>query len=386
MKRKEYEAKLAKWEAEGYQVSELRERRFPVKSHKGGWLATAGVVIVVVAVVVVWQAWPAPTPVTTPTPVPAPVPTQTTLPSTGDYLVINAISPTNGSKLNAGQTIKVAAEVSYSLTSLSGAKILLLHSYEGTKFRSFADHVVKEGSGDVTVTGEFQAPDLSGITILAFLQGTSQPSDNPIVEIIAATYVIIGESTPAPASAPVINLVLSKPEVDGLEVTINGVVTSEGAEVKRLHWDWGDGRSRDIWFPTTHTYDRYENYTITVTAYAGEQKVSKNATVTIEPITWQKTFDGLGRATAYSVQQTSDGGYIVAGSTSTDSTGKSDFYLLKTDAKGNERWSQTFGGSEKDNAFAVQETFDDGYIIAGYARSYGTGLYLVKTDKNGNLK
>jgi len=102
---------------------------------------------------------------------------------------------------------------------------------------------------------------------------------------------------------------------------------------------------------------------------------------------WNKTFGGASTDMAYSVQQTSDGGYILAGRTFSFGAGNSDFWLVKTDPNGNQQWSQTFGGSRDDTARSVQQTSDGGYILAGATLSYGAGNYdfwLVKTDSNGN--
>ena len=88
----------------------------------------------------------------------------------------------------------------------------------------------------------------------------------------------------------------------------------------------------------------------------------------------------------WSVQQTADGGYVIAGYTYSYGAGKRDAYLVKTDGKGNEEWHRTFGGEVGDTAWSVQQTADGGYIIAGYTDSYGEGgdAYLVKTDEEGN--
>jgi hypothetical protein len=103
---------------------------------------------------------------------------------------------------------------------------------------------------------------------------------------------------------------------------------------------------------------------------------------------WSKTFFGYMGAEGNSVQQTTDGGYIIAGFTgSTEVPFTVDFYLLKTDASGNELWHKTFGGAENDFAYSVQQTKDGGYIIAGIYEVIGyaiTDVYLVKTDANGN--
>ncbi len=102
---------------------------------------------------------------------------------------------------------------------------------------------------------------------------------------------------------------------------------------------------------------------------------------------WEKTFGGSGWDNAYSVEQTTDGGYIMAGTTDSYGAGWEDVYLIKADASGNEEWEKTFGGSSWDNAYSVEQTTDGGYIMAGNTGSYGAGsydVYLIKTDASGN--
>jgi hypothetical protein len=105
-------------------------------------------------------------------------------------------------------------------------------------------------------------------------------------------------------------------------------------------------------------------------------------------IIWAKTYGGTSYDEAYSVQQTSDGGYILAGETRSFGAGDYDIFLIKTDANGNIIWAKTYGGTSYDYAYSVQQTSDGGYIMAGETNSFGAGFYdafLVKTDANGNI-
>jgi hypothetical protein len=103
---------------------------------------------------------------------------------------------------------------------------------------------------------------------------------------------------------------------------------------------------------------------------------------------WSKTFGGVDDEWPYwSVQQTADGGYILAGGTESYGAGSMDVWLIKTDSSGNKVWDKTFGGTEDDGALSIQQTSGGGYVIAGYTESYGAGaedIWLIKTDSSGN--
>jgi hypothetical protein len=105
-------------------------------------------------------------------------------------------------------------------------------------------------------------------------------------------------------------------------------------------------------------------------------------------ILWSYSYGGDGDETLYDMQPTPDGGYILAGSTTSSGAGGLDFYIVKTDAAGNRIWSHNYGGSSNDEAYKVKTTFDGGYVVAGYTQSFGNGMmnsYVIHTDDTGSL-
>jgi len=114
---------------------------------------------------------------------------------------------------------------------------------------------------------------------------------------------------------------------------------------------------------------------------------SNEATIHITVKNWYKTYGGTNDEYGNSVIQTSDGGYLLGGTTSSFGNGSIDFYLVKTDATGTEEWSNTFGGASSDISHSLIQTSDGGYLLGGRTNSFGNGnydMYLVKTDVNGS--
>lgn len=104
-------------------------------------------------------------------------------------------------------------------------------------------------------------------------------------------------------------------------------------------------------------------------------------------LVWEKTYGGSDWDFGASVKQTSDGGFIIGGSTYSYGAGDEDYYLIKTNAAGDTLWTKTYGGINEDEATAAIPTSDGGYVITGCSKSQGDpngDFYTIKTDANGD--
>jgi hypothetical protein len=122
---------------------------------------------------------------------------------------------------------------------------------------------------------------------------------------------------------------------------------------------------------------------------AGDEDVYVVKLDTNGNLQWTKTIGGPKRDWGSSLIQTSDGGYAIAGSTFSFGAGQLDVYVVKLDASGNLQWTKTIGGNDWDAGISLIQTSDGGYAIAGHTKSFGAGgedVYVVKLDANGNLQ
>ncbi|MCX6166012.1 MAG: T9SS type A sorting domain-containing protein, partial [Ignavibacteriae bacterium] len=102
---------------------------------------------------------------------------------------------------------------------------------------------------------------------------------------------------------------------------------------------------------------------------------------------FQCAIGGTSIERAFSIIKTTDGGYAIAGTTGSYGTGSSDMYIVKLNSSGMLQWSKTVGGDTTDNAYSIIQTTDGGYAIAGYTNSFGAGsndMYIVKFDEGWN--
>ncbi len=124
-------------------------------------------------------------------------------------------------------------------------------------------------------------------------------------------------------------------------------------------------------------------------------------------IEWQNTIGGSGPDELYSIRQTTDGGYILAGWSSSNISGDKtenswnnsyDYWLVKTDASGVILWQNTIGGNVEEQLRSIHQTSDGGFILGGYSDSNISGdktencfqgsydYWIVKTDASGNIQ
>ncbi|MCZ2267437.1 MAG: T9SS type A sorting domain-containing protein [Ignavibacteriales bacterium] len=150
-----------------------------------------------------------------------------------------------------------------------------------------------------------------------------------------------------------------------------------------------DGAGQDAGYSVQQTSDGGYIAVGFTTQLTGED-VFLIKTDSLGELIWNKSFDksgsGISRDVGLCVQQTNDDGYIITGSTMMNWPNQ-DIWLIKTDSGGNIEWDKVFGGDSTDYGSYVLETPDSGYLLIGTTYSYGAGgsdVWLIKTDKNGN--
>ncbi|EHQ27075.1 autotransporter outer membrane beta-barrel domain-containing protein [Mucilaginibacter paludis] len=150
----------------------------------------------------------------------------------------------------------------------------------------------------------------------------------------------------------------------------------------------GNTASSDGIFSVNHGSFTYDYYVVKIT--------------TVGDIQWQKVYGSSGNDDAKSVKQTADGGYIVAGDIEvndgdvTGGHGGEEYWILKLDNNGNITWKKCYGGSGNEIAYAIQQTTDNGYVIAGTSQNSTDGdvtvshgsydFWIVKTDNPGVIQ
>jgi hypothetical protein len=159
-----------------------------------------------------------------------------------------------------------------------------------------------------------------------------------------------------------------------------------------------DAKGDEVWSRTYGEKDYWDELKSIVLAKDGTYVVAGGYSsffwiAKIDPdgnMMWSKKIGGTGFGSPYSIVQTIDGGFAIAGMTESFGAGKKDILLVKTDSDGNVQWNMTYGGTKDDwvyNGDCLVQTTDKGYAIAGFTNSFGAGnddFWLVKTDSIGN--
>jgi len=108
-------------------------------------------------------------------------------------------------------------------------------------------------------------------------------------------------------------------------------------------------------------------------------------TLYTQEITFERTYGGTDRDWAFTAQTTSDNGYIIVGSTNSFGVGNYDIYLVKTDSLGDTIWTKTYGSINDEYGSDIKTTTDGGYIISGSTYQSGNDdIYLIKTNSDGD--
>jgi len=128
------------------------------------------------------------------------------------------------------------------------------------------------------------------------------------------------------------------------------------------------------------------------------------STLSAQPsIEWQKCYGGTNSEEAHSIQQTSDGGYIVASVTNTNNNGDvtgyhgggGDYWIVKLNSDGSIQWQKSLGGTGLDNSYCIRQTANGGYIVAGQSNSndgdvsgnHGSNdCWVVKLTSTGSIQ
>jgi hypothetical protein len=103
---------------------------------------------------------------------------------------------------------------------------------------------------------------------------------------------------------------------------------------------------------------------------------------------WTKTIGGTGDDWGHSIIETEDKGLAISGETTSFGVGNNDVYIIRLDSVGNLKWTKTIGGKYDDQGYSIKETSDKGFAIAGVTNSFGAGgydVYIIKIDSTGNL-
>lgn len=264
----------------------------------------------------------------------------------------------------------------------AGAQITFERTYGGSDYEE-GQSVAQTEDGGYVIVGYTQSygqgerdfylvrTDHYGDTLWTRTYGGSEYDEASAVALTEdGGYIIVGYTTSF--------------GVNGREVYLVKTDASGDTLWTRLKGGWADDQGRSV----IKTSDGgYVIAGFTDSYGAGQTDVYLVKTDNLGHTVWERTYGGASDDYGRSVLQTSDGGYVIGGSTGSYGAGSFDFYLVKTNAGGDTLWTRTYGGLDGDWGSSVALTEDGGYLVTGQTFSFGAGnndMYLVKTDGLGD--
>jgi hypothetical protein len=254
-------------------------------------------------------------------------------------------------------------------------------SYQSDQFQStvylIGHAVVQTGDGGYIITGTVGLEGLSGRTYLL----KTDASGDKVWDLVLSRK--IGSAVYQTADTGYVVAFVGSGNTHGE----GGIAKISSAGV--LQWEWffnGSARSLAV------ASDGHYVITGGVTDNAGDIYLAKISSESEreDRLLWEKTFGSPGGDEAYALQETADGGFVIAGRGShTGNDAGFNVYLAKTDGGGDLQWQKTFGGPGLDAGYSVRQTSDFGFVVVGDTTSFGAGgsdIYLIRTDANGKLQ
>jgi hypothetical protein len=286
-----------------------------------------------------------------------------------------------GGTILAGETgSSGAGSVDMFIVNLDASGNIIWSKTFGTSAVDRAYHAEQTANGGFIVTGKSNSYmvalrlDANGNITWSRRYGATHTGNvgHKIRETSDGNFVLVGETESYGAG-------LADAQI--LKLDANGVAlwgVTYGDSYYDEAWDMVEA-SDGTYMITGHTYGM---------GLGGSYDVFLMKLTTGGTISWVQDYGGNDYESGYELQQTSDGGYIISGTTSTYGDGSNDMCLLKTSSTGSLTWSKAYGENTQDAGRGVQQTTDGGYILSGYTENFGAGLYdfaLLKMDGSGNF-
>lgn len=203
--------------------------------------------------------------------------------------------------------------------------------------------------------------------------GVNTMSRNKLIDVTPARLPV-ASFTAAPLSGP-----------SPLKVTFTDTSRPGSSAITEWLWDFGDGGTSTEQHPT-HTYTRLGRFTVALTVKTAQGEATETKTDAISVSSSSVTFGGTKADRATDMLVLEDGSYVVAGVTRSFGAGEQDMCLLKVDPHGNQVWLRTYGSPRDDFASALIQLPDGGFALAGdtLTERGDRNVRLIRTDASGN--